>query len=137
MHSRRRLSRNALRPIVRISDTATEGVVIHHDPISPSDIGNQAFRLGVIDPPNLIVIPEVANGTMMLDKGETLAIQRKPERIGPHIADRNAVGDVACIRPRAPVQRVVGVSPKLSVDGARKLNSAGIAGSGSRSMSAK
>ena len=131
MHAGRRLARPAGRAVGQARDAAALQMVEDKDAAGAGDLGDEALRLRVVDPPHLVVVPEVAHRAVLLDEREALPVELDFRGDRPHVADAHLVrARAACSSGsrRGPAHRRNSAGARSSVrdSSARPRHRAGV-----------
>ena len=76
----RRLARRAGRPVLGAADAPAQRVVEDEHLVGAGRLGQHPLDLGVVDPPHLVLVPEILHRALVVQHGEALAIQRDIRR---------------------------------------------------------
>ena len=109
MHAGRGLARHAGLAAIDTIDAAALDVVEDEDAAGAEDVGNKALGLGIVDLAHLVIVPEIADRTALLDEGETLRVEPDLVRNRPHIVDMHPVRLMHHVRRRVAGTRLIGV----------------------------
>src|SRR6516165_96077 len=109
MHARRRLARATCSAVLQPHYAASLQMVEDKDAARARHLLDDLLGLRVIDPANLVIIPEILYCATLLDERETLRVDRHVGRNRPHIVNPHCVRIVSHIRALLTLRRLKGI----------------------------
>src|SRR6201999_3117275 len=100
MDARRWLAGRAGRAVVRTEHAVAPRVIEDEDTGRAGCSGDSRLRLWVIDLANLVVIPEIVYGGLVLQEREAFAVERELRRDRARVVDRQRMAFMCCVGSR-------------------------------------
>ena len=109
MHAGRRLARAAARAVLQAGHAAALQMVEDEDAAGAGHLLDEGLGLRVVDPADLVVVPEIAHRAALLGQREALHVERQLAGDRPQIVDLHLVRLERHVRRRVVSARLIGV----------------------------